>query len=497
MRSVLAVGALDADGRPLEASNWGAPYRENGLLAPGQDLSVALPGEGVSTSSGTSFATAVVSGVAGLLLSAAQREEYKLDVIDIRSILLESASPCEGEVPGTCDRYLAGTLNAGAALTMLHRVGRASRPIFRIPPIDSDIRVARKPTEPTTTGVALMSSVNSMLKEASTSRPSAVLPSTCDCERRAAVEEMPVPATTQSETLCVIPQACSCGGGKQPCSCGSDEKQTCACGGRQALQIIYAIGALWFDFGTEARYDALVQQLGDPVQVNTPPALFAFIRENLQFAPGVTFILMQDQIPIYAIQPSGPFAQEVYRALLDALESAIEAAGSEQRVSIPGYVAGSVRLMNGMTVPVVYPDLRGMYKWRSEHLLVATRETEGNVEHADEDILNFLNRVYYELRNLGVAPQERALNYAATNAYQNRRVFADATARKYELDSIRVVRSPICRPDSDCWDVQVQVFDPENERRAARIYRYTVDVSEVIPVTVGPVRQWAARLGSL
>ena len=31
---------------------------------------------------------------------------------------------------------------------------------------------------------------------------------------------------------------------------------------------------------------------------------------------------------------------------------------------------------------------------------------------------NFLNRVYYEFRNLGVTPQERALNYSATNAFQ-------------------------------------------------------------------------------
>lgn len=56
-----------------------------------------------------------------------------------------------------------------------------------------------------------------------------------------------------------------------------------------------------------------------------------------------------------------------------------------------------------------------------------------------------------------------------------------------------MVKSPICRPDSDCWDVELQMFDPENERRANRVYRYTVNVSEVLPVTVGTVRTWAVR----
>jgi len=182
-------------------------------------------------------------------------------------------------------------------------------------------------------------------------------------------------------------------------------------------------------------------------------------------------------------------------AILDAISTSLdEVEGREQRVSLPGYVSGSTRLMNGMTVPVVFPDLRGMYKWKSAELIEATRSAAGDAgPQSDDHVLNFLNRVYYELRNLGIAPQERAMNYAATNAYQARHAFADSAARSMELDTIRVVKSPICRPDSDCWDVELAMFDPENERRANRVYRYTVDVSEVIPVTVGTVRSWSSR----
>ena len=206
---------------------------------------------------------------------------------------------------------------------------------------------------------------------------------------------------------------------------------------------------------------------------------------------------MQDQIPLYAIQPGGPFAVPVYNAMLEALEASLdEIANREQRVSVPGIVVGSTRLLNGMTVPVVYPDLRGMYRWQSRELIAAAKAAVGKDVASDDDIFNFLNRVYYELRNLGVAPQERALNFAATNAYQTQTAFAESAGRKLALDTINVVKSPICRPDSDCWDVQLQMFDPENERRASRVYRYTVDVSEVLPVTVGSVRSWAVRTGT-
>ena len=34
------------------------------------------------------------------------------------------------------------------------------------------------------------------------------------------------------------------------------------------------------------------------------------------------------------------------------------------------------------------------------------------------------------------------------------------------------------------------IFDPENTRRARRVYRYTIDVSDVTPVTLGATRSW-------
>ena len=108
VESVLSIGALGFDGKPLATSNWAEAYRRNGLLAPGENLPVAVPGGGVTAGSGTSFATAVGSAVAALLLSIVHREGYRLDSLDIRQILIDTAASCELEGDGACDRYLAG-----------------------------------------------------------------------------------------------------------------------------------------------------------------------------------------------------------------------------------------------------------------------------------------------------------------------------------------------------------------------------------------------------
>ena len=98
------------------------------------------------------------------------------------------------------------------------------------------------------------------------------------------------------------------------------------------------------------------------------------------------------------------------------------------------------------------------------------------------------------MRNLGVTAEERAMNYSATNALQVADVIRSTTQQELDLDTIIVKKSPICRPDSDCYDVELSFFNPTNMNVANRIFRYTVDVSEVIPVTVGPVRSWTRRV---
>ncbi|MDX0523532.1 PatA/PatG family cyanobactin maturation protease [Sinorhizobium medicae] len=505
--TVLAVGAMDNNRRPLATSNFGANYARNGILAPGVDIPVLTIGGERITKTGTSYATAIVSGIAARLLATAKRYGYGLDAQDIRTLLIETTDPCDEAFDGDCARVLAGKLNVSGAIEELHRRGRLTRDV-------------------SSPGVVIPST---------TTRRGPMIDHGMDQSTSETCAAIPAPPPLASTTTAVGQLACSCGGSKNSgCSCGGKEmctcngkhardaheaiatrpaqaaslivksdveqpaviQQGCSCGGSKEPQKVYSIGALWFDFGNEARYDAIVQQMGDPVQANNPPALLNFLSANLPFASGITFILMQDQIPIYAIAPSGPFAADIYREMIDAMQSSMSPTGDLQRVAVPGFVHGSTRLMNGMVLPVLYPDIRGMVKWEAPQLVEAAKAAIGDDESDEASIFNFLVRVYDELRNLGMSPEERAINFAATNAYQAATAFADSARRKLELYRLAVKKSPICRPDSDCWDVQMVMFDPENDRRAGRFYRFTVDVSEVLPVTVGPMRSWSAPLSS-
>ncbi len=147
------------------------------------------------------------------------------------------------------------------------------------------------------------------------------------------------------------------------------------------------------------------------------------------------------------------------------------------------------KLSNGTTVPVALPSRRGISAWDTKSLAAAVKKAKGVVE----GLTNFLGRVYYALRNLGQSPQERAINYAATNIFQVSVLFEHATNLGLVLDLIEAVKSPICRQDSDCWDVKLTFFDPQNDRAARHVHRFTVDVSDVVPCTVGRLRSWAVR----
>jgi hypothetical protein len=96
-------------------------------------------------------------------------------------------------------------------------------------------------------------------------------------------------------------------------------------------------------------------------------------------------------------------------------------------------------------------------------------------------------RLFYELRNLGITPQERAINAMAT--YGSIAIREALQQGRYEIESIRVEKAPVCRPGSDCWDVIITAFDPANAFQAAKtVLRQTVDVSDVVPVRLGRVR---------
>ncbi|HAJ62610.1 MAG TPA: peptidase S8, partial [Cyanobacteria bacterium UBA8543] len=236
---------------------------------------------------------------------------------------------------------------------------------------------------------------------------------------------------------------------------------------------------------------SIAQHMGEGANPQDPRQLLAYLDENPWDAAAIIWTLSLDATVIYAIQPQGAYSDRVYERLIQFLREQLTE--GVERVSIPGILVGKAMLMSGQVVPAIVPTLRCMYSWTTQ-ALVETVCGSSPDESARQGIENFLERVYYELRNLGMTPQERAINYAATNAFNVERIFAAALREEMDLDAIEVKRSPICRSNSECWEVLLTFFNPKKVfEQARKVYRFTVDVSDVCPVMVGRVRSWFVR----
>lgn len=454
LESVLAVGAIDSAGKPLSYSNWGGPYQLQGIVAEGSDLLGAEPGGRYVRRSGTSYATAIVSGVAALLLSLQRQSGQPPDPLFIRRLLIRSALGCQDQPALDCRRLLAGRLNIAGALNLLQRELR---------PMSQSIEMPESAVE---------------------------LPSAPAAAEVAAAFSAPACAVPAVQASSIVPAACSCGGGPK--------------------SLVYALGRVGYDLVSEARLDSLVQKMAGEAAASVAERLMAFDSKRLLNhldqhpwdAAAVEWTLTLDGTTIYAVRPQGPFAAEGFKELRRFLREQMNE--GVERVSLPGTISGNARLMMGQTVPVLVPELRGMYSWTTKDLVAATVGPAPAAEAAAEEkdahqkktirLTEFLDRVYHGLRNLGVLPHDRALNFAATNAFSIERVYESAVKEEMELESINVVRSPLCRPESDCWDVELYFFYPARQVQTVRkVYRFAVDVSDVVPVTIGPTRSWFVR----
>src|SRR4029079_13067879 len=116
--NVMAVTAIDHDNRVLNAANQG---RYVTLAAPGVDILVPAPDGGMQFTTGTSVATAHVSGVAALLVA----HKSSLKPEDIRSILVTTAHHLGSQHINA--RFGAGLVDPRKALATLVSEQRPSR----------------------------------------------------------------------------------------------------------------------------------------------------------------------------------------------------------------------------------------------------------------------------------------------------------------------------------------------------------------------------------
>jgi cyanobactin maturation PatA/PatG family protease len=413
-------------------------------------------------------AVPIVTGVAALLLSLQVKQGKQPDPSYIQHILLSSATKCDINTNDNCWRYLVGQLNVAKAIRLLEEEYMTENTEENIKPSTCECQELHK-------SMADLESIKLEINSLKTG-----------------LEKLKV--SGNKETTVVAPKA-------DMIMPSSVEKMS-------VVRRVFALGTLGYDFGTEAHRDAFKQLMapnsyeGEMVPANPHDArqMVQHLESNLSESTSLIWTLNLELTPIYAIEASGPFARDVYEALVALLSDQIKGDDDPdyvERICIPGTLNGkTATLFSGQQVPVIelLTD-RGLYGWKVNALIdsAVSAMQDKKVDDSDlrDGLKSFLERVYYSLRNLGTTSQDRALNFAATNAFQATTAFSDALGIGMELDDIQVEKSPFGRMDSDCWDVHLKFFDPNDNRHSKRIYRFTIDVSETMPVTLGKVRSWS------
>lgn len=526
LNSVLAVGAMNARGLPFDFSNWGKTYQTQGILAPGEGILGAKPGGDTVSRSGTSFATPIVSGIAALLLDIQLQRGEKLDPHAVRQALLNSALPCP-EIESESDRCLAGRLNILGAYNQILQGGQT---------IVSEETSTTQTSEANSLNPSEVATLEAPASETS-EQPAISAVGVQAAEMALTSESLPSTSPNTENTMTNLPSnaiassvTSSSVQSSGDCGCGNGQVTPSATLTIPSLSIIYALGTLGYDFGTEARRDSFKQLMPEvrsdnyeviepgevlpdgvyPIPPNPYDArqMVRYLQDNPSEAKSLIWTLNLELTPIYAIEPQGPFAYSIYEYLVDFLAGQILASDEDEyieRVSVPGLSTGATKkLFSGQVVPVIEAiNTRGMYGWKINALIQRVLDalppdtSEEIRQKVANSLRSFLQRIYYDLRNLGQTSSERAINFSATNTFQYANALAtilqfDSAEREavLQLDSIDVEKSPFCRMDSDCWDVKIKFFDPENDQRAKKVLRYTIDVSDLMPVTLGEPRIW-------
>jgi thermitase len=110
LSNIISVAAINPENHLLSSSNWGK--KKVDVAAPGESILSTLPGGRYGTMSGTSQATAFVSGLAALLLS----KNPKLKPEELKAIIMKSVD----RIPKLENRVATGgRINALAALKTL------------------------------------------------------------------------------------------------------------------------------------------------------------------------------------------------------------------------------------------------------------------------------------------------------------------------------------------------------------------------------------------
>lgn len=504
--SVLAVGALADDGAPMHFTNFGELYAGHSIMGPGENVHGADADEvdsgGTKLEKGTSVAAPVLTAIVAALTSALAQQTGVVDPQRVRRVLIETARPCTGEGASRC---IGGEVAVDRAMAVLldgMTVEQARRAFPDGPPAP-DAPAALPTPVPARPGLP----PHSIAVHHATEPP----------EHRQEYKR-----EERGGLRHAVPS------GASPAEAEPSIRYP---------SMAFPLGTVHVEFPDERTRQSFAESMGSRAQagdgsVDDPVALIAYLDTRPAEARRLHWVMRVNGERRYAIRPVGPYAGQVFDML--AALALGKARGEVSVSSVPGWATGDiVVLRDGSHVRELRVNsLRGLYGWQPAQVAAqslsavhahamdgpstprpagpAVDAGDGAViglsESADVQwprlrerpgpeveaaLADYLQLVSFRSDQEPEVSRERALNFCATNGFQAAMAFADAMADGMEFEDYRLEYSPFARVSGGCWDVVIVFRDPVRGRRALREYRLTVDIGDVMPVSVGRLRRWA------
>jgi Subtilase family/PatG C-terminal len=519
LQEVLAVGASDNDGNCLSLSNWNAVYDGHGLLARGSNLVGAdLDGETVARS-GTSFATASVSGVAALLMSLQRGRGQTPNGNVIRNILLDSIDD-------------KGLLNVSNCRKLIDDFD------FPRMPSTNSVQGASSMIQPT--GQRTSDDVSPLGKHES------IAPSS--------PESLPIPNNMSSRSFSL--QGCGCG--------GSTEGSTCSCGTTQPPAkpiLVLGIGTLEAAFrsdsqvryfkehGPDISFEPFDQQSIGRLLIadRCRPAGALFLPPYLSWASELAWYLRVRLPRKLVIQPIDPWVDIKYRALAHLLASvpddtlpkcpdpipssmgvppelydplyselaptgekgeevkkqkktdqeALEAKKKETKERILRLTRNSTNLLTryimvaghglkGPRLTVVDPVVEGFYEWDIIEIAFAIYDEIPTLTF--EQLLKLISTmqfIFTRFANEGVTDEGRAINAAIVRAIRFILNVIVVSGSDWELRTLTSAPTEGRSADDKIWDITITYVNVKNFALAPIQIVLQVDVTDVLPTLIG------------
>ncbi len=494
--TVLAVGALTDDNAPMPFTNFGSRYEGHSIMGPGENVLGADPDGGTVMQKGTSVAAPVLSGIIAALTSAQVQAGRAIQPQRVRQVLLDTARPGVGE---GAERFIGGIVSVDRALAVLldgMSVDEARRAFPDLAATGS--AVGALPIPP--------GQVHTDLPPHSVARHFA--------------DGAPVPREAYKRPDLV-------------------ETSNFVGPSLRYPALTFAIGQVHAEYPDQLTKDSFASGMGirlNPGEgiADNVDALVAYLDAHPDEARRLRWVLSINGHPRYVIRPVGAYGSQVFDMLAALILSS--AHGRTELASAPGWsTATMVALASGSVVRELRVNsLRGVYGWQptgvadqSLAAVAATAQSAGTTPavagvggESDESVfgaaeppsstwpslliaadeavrsavVDFLTGVYFRADQEPEVSRDRALNFAATNGFQIAAAFVDAMGSAMEFVSHRLEYSPFSRVGGNCWDIVLTFRDPNRSVRAGVEYRFTVDVADSLPVTVGRTRRWALPL---